>query len=42
MRAVLPLTGRFVYVCSHVGDSGAFVLCAAGKNIRGFVVGQVR
>ena len=32
MRAVLPLTGRFMFARGHAGDSGAFVLSAAGKE----------
>ena len=32
MRAVLPLRGRFIFAHSHVGDSGAYVLSAAGKE----------
>ena len=30
--AISPLTGRFMFVRSHVGDSGAFGFGAAGKE----------
>ena len=32
VRAVAPLTGRFMFARSHVGDLGAFSLGAAGKE----------